>query len=774
MFKKLKDKLEEEFKQGPLKFPVSVQQLAQAISPSPSLNSLSDNNASSSVTYTSDPFNVSTDVFSIGDDDDSQDGSSKTLPLHSIDLTATSPSNMTQTRSRRSSLSSVTSEASSLFPIYENPSGQNYFQESQDKALRRIAELKEQCQLEQNAKAHLEESLRNDVEDRDHMINTLKTKISLLKGGSGNDGLLVDVGDGDGDKQGDSKGNAEEMEKLRLENENLQKEITDLKKLKETACHLIHRCDTTIEEATEDVNNENLKRKMSELKTEIQKMKTKNESLSHLLSRNVITEEDKKSQSSLDGSLLIDLTDSSHGDQKADEKDKKIEKLNNLLLKCKEKISSLTAEVKSKNLIIEDKNKRFKEVADELETNKKSVTSLKAEVQALRKREEENVLSVAENKLAIHKELETKEEQIRALTKELKTSENEFRKEKDDIIKKYEDKLKEMAEDFTRELRYKNEENEKLSENLNSISSSKGDSVKEWEEEFKKMLDIIKNGRSYENFLEVKAAEIEKAAFKLDERLSVMQKRLVDVIRTKQKELENSHRKVNELAEEREKIISETKAEHEGSLDKLNLEKTNLTKKVEELESALAETKNKYENEIQERAKALQEREKMEMDSAMMKEAIAALEAENTKMKMNCQSAETENKRLTEELCSQGERLKSAEGDSCLLEKVNKEKTEAEKKLRDYIEDYKKLEKENQGLEKNLNQKCDKLMKDLNDSKEKIKSLENDNKAKSSEVEGLKKSLAEATAKYEELLNERQRLQTELEEAREKLRLTGQ
>lgn len=29
MFKKLKDKIEEEFKQGPLKFPVSVQQLAQ-------------------------------------------------------------------------------------------------------------------------------------------------------------------------------------------------------------------------------------------------------------------------------------------------------------------------------------------------------------------------------------------------------------------------------------------------------------------------------------------------------------------------------------------------------------------------------------------------------------------------------------------------------------------------------------------------------------------------------------------------------------------------
>jgi 1-pyrroline-5-carboxylate dehydrogenase len=53
--------------------------------------------------------------------------------------------------------------------------------ESQDKALRRIAELKEQCQLEQKAKAHLEDALRNDLEEKDHLINTLNTKIELLK-----------------------------------------------------------------------------------------------------------------------------------------------------------------------------------------------------------------------------------------------------------------------------------------------------------------------------------------------------------------------------------------------------------------------------------------------------------------------------------------------------------------------------------------------------------------------------------------------------------------
>lgn len=55
-----------------------------------------------------------------------------------------------------------------------------------------MAELREQCQLEQKAKAHLEESLRNDMEERDHIIDTLKTKISLLSSG-GDGSLLIDL-----------------------------------------------------------------------------------------------------------------------------------------------------------------------------------------------------------------------------------------------------------------------------------------------------------------------------------------------------------------------------------------------------------------------------------------------------------------------------------------------------------------------------------------------------------------------------------------------------
>ena len=55
---------------------------------------------------------------------------------------------------------------------------QTILADSQDRSLRRISELKEQCGLEQQAKAHLEENLRSDLEEKDNMITVLQTKVN--------------------------------------------------------------------------------------------------------------------------------------------------------------------------------------------------------------------------------------------------------------------------------------------------------------------------------------------------------------------------------------------------------------------------------------------------------------------------------------------------------------------------------------------------------------------------------------------------------------------
>ena len=50
----------------------------------------------------------------------------------------------------------------------------------QDKALRRISELREHCQLEQSAKRHLEEELRSDMEEKEHIIKALQVKSPFI------------------------------------------------------------------------------------------------------------------------------------------------------------------------------------------------------------------------------------------------------------------------------------------------------------------------------------------------------------------------------------------------------------------------------------------------------------------------------------------------------------------------------------------------------------------------------------------------------------------
>ncbi|XP_037956955.1 golgin subfamily A member 4 isoform X2 [Teleopsis dalmanni] len=52
--------------------------------------------------------------------------------------------------------------------------------ETQDKAIRRISELREQCTLEQQAKAHLEEALRIEMDDLQCKMQAYQTKLSLL------------------------------------------------------------------------------------------------------------------------------------------------------------------------------------------------------------------------------------------------------------------------------------------------------------------------------------------------------------------------------------------------------------------------------------------------------------------------------------------------------------------------------------------------------------------------------------------------------------------
>ncbi|XP_020706644.2 golgin subfamily A member 4 isoform X2 [Athalia rosae] len=379
MFKKFKDKLAEEMKQSPSRLQAGMQQLAQAvISPAASGNHIPD------ITTSVDDLNLTSE------EAETLQSSSTMNQFQNIDLQASN----SMERSRRSSFSSVTSD--SFFPTYESPGNIYHMQsdmeqsasefedssssqlehitkdelynayqklrtkytkyravyrevlkentkmksvlvETQDKALRRIANLKEQCQLEQDAKAHLEEALRNDIEEKDHLITTLNTKIKLLQ--------------------------VHQPESISASESNGKNDNSGI--------------DQFVDSTNKDFDGK-----------------------SDLLAENAVYKE-------------------------------RIKKFENLLAKCneslkrnKEKITQLTEnrDILERDLNILKKStvERTELLESEIYNAKREIMSLNEQISVFKKREEDSALSLAENKLFIHRELDVKEEQNKQIQKDLK------------------------------------------------------------------------------------------------------------------------------------------------------------------------------------------------------------------------------------------------------------------------------------------------------------------------------------------------------------------
>ncbi|KAM4821728.1 golgin subfamily A member 4 isoform 2-T3 [Thomomys bottae] len=84
------------------------------------------------------------------------------------------------------SLNSYRGKYSELVSAYqtlqrEKKKLQGILSQSQDKALRRIGELREELQMDQQAKKHLQEEFDASLEEKDQYITVLQTQVSLLK-----------------------------------------------------------------------------------------------------------------------------------------------------------------------------------------------------------------------------------------------------------------------------------------------------------------------------------------------------------------------------------------------------------------------------------------------------------------------------------------------------------------------------------------------------------------------------------------------------------------
>nr|XP_055237248.1 golgin subfamily A member 4 isoform X11 [Gorilla gorilla gorilla] len=76
---------------------------------------------------------------------------------------------------------------------YRGKYSEGILSQSQDKSLRRIAELREELQMDQQAKKHLQEEFDASLEEKDQYISVLQTQVSLLKQRLRNGPMNVDV-----------------------------------------------------------------------------------------------------------------------------------------------------------------------------------------------------------------------------------------------------------------------------------------------------------------------------------------------------------------------------------------------------------------------------------------------------------------------------------------------------------------------------------------------------------------------------------------------------
>uniref|UniRef100_A0A0K2UYC5 GRIP domain-containing protein n=1 Tax=Lepeophtheirus salmonis TaxID=72036 RepID=A0A0K2UYC5_LEPSM len=327
----------------------------------------------------------------------------------------------------------------------ENQKISNVMHQTQDKALRRISELREQCQLSQKAKQHLEEELRGDMEEKEHIIKTLETKVALLKSGAeinknGEDGETLVIVDMDEDKhnpvQQEKMVHLEEKVK-RLENLLTKcKESITANKQKITA--LVEVKESLSKQLSEKTNEYNAIR--STYQEEASKLKEeRDEALKSF--ENLRTKDQNEELQIAESKMMVHQRELKIIEDEM--KTKLIEKEDENRLALEEK------ELRIKSMITADEKKS--ELLRNLETNLKLMNKNKGskekEIDILRK----EVSSLRTNKMSNNEEsLKVEMKELESQIEDGKASIEEFKKEKINLLSQIEDG-KASIEEFKKE-----------------------------------------------------------------------------------------------------------------------------------------------------------------------------------------------------------------------------------------------------------------------------------------------------------------------------------
>lgn len=578
----------------------------------------------------------------------------------------------------------------------DNNKARSVLVETQDKALRRISELREQCALEQQAKAHLESALRLEMDDMQCVIKTLKSKLTtvaddtqaVVQNCNGEDAAsqpLVDLSPAEPQLSSSERleleekiralENVVELYKTQIADEQQKHEArnTDVKSLEEKVRQLSENLNESMVKITglqarEDENTillaENKMVVHSELESKDEEVKSLRERIQQMETLHAQVEEENKSLQAKVASFASQVTEL---ESVRHDKEAKLNELEAAKIKLKEEASRMDSQLANAIAEKESLRQHMEEAAKDLEKSSASSTDeMKTKTECIERMETELIELKTQLKL---KEQEMMEQvsRINQMEKQHQQLTNEGQKKKAQEVTGLNEKLKQLQDSLT----LSTDENQKLAEDLKmtkvinenseseaiqSLQATMARQQEEWEVKMKLKEDHIgelnKQVKEYEVKSEALHSEwdtLKQSIETHDEEMATVKGR-IETLRSEKKDLEKTLEKEirdkNELSTQVTNILQEISRlegqlnESKDSLSTLEEEKSQLQEKVDNLEQEAAlkleQSMSAIDGQVQTLEEGLRQVERVRQELAeqngRLQEQVAQLEKTHAEM----------------------------------------------------------------------------------------------------------------------------------------------
>ncbi|KAE8597199.1 hypothetical protein XENTR_v10016384 [Xenopus tropicalis] len=352
---------------------------------------------------------------------------------------------------------------------------QSILSQSQDKALRRIGELREELQMDQQAKKHLQEEFDASLEEKDQLISVLQTQVSLLKNRLQNGQSSTELPESTASPELDSESSLQEVDtdnRSTPDDGNAANTLNALQVRVKRQENLLQRCKKSIKSHKEQCahlssENEALQNQLDERLQELEKIKELHTSEKSKLITQLRDAKNSIEQLEQDKGMMIAETKrqmhetlelkeeevsqlrsrvkklSSHCEELQQQK----EKLEKAAFEDVEKISSQKAEDAFEKLQMEEQIKAIEKASEEERVNlQKELSRVKQEVVDIMKKSCDSRISEIEKVHAealLNKEQEYNE-QIRLKEQEFQDQMNAVKKNEDETLNLLQDKEKSL------------------------------------------------------------------------------------------------------------------------------------------------------------------------------------------------------------------------------------------------------------------------------------------------------------------------------------------